>query len=107
MSSKINGIDSRPAAIGAGQAVQRPKDAMTGGPSGSVAGTADVHITGTAARLAALEQALLDLPAIDEARVAEIRFAIEEGRYTVNPDRIADQLLQLEQALRGLQINRD
>jgi len=36
---------------------------------------------------------------VNEARVAQIRLAIEEGRYQVDPERIADKLLRTEQEL--------
>ena len=58
-----------------------------------------VEITGTARHLAELEQTLDSQPAVDEARVAQVRAAIEQGRYKISPDRIADQLIQLERAL--------
>ena len=51
------------------------------------------------AALAALEQAVQSLPVVNESRVAEIRLALEEGRYQVNPERIADKLLRTEQEL--------
>ena len=41
-------------------------------------------------------------PAIDEARVAAVRLALEQGTYTVSAERIADQLLQLDQVLAPL-----
>ena len=44
-------------------------------------------------------QALRSQPAVDEARVSLLRSAIEQGRYTVQPQHVADQLMQLEQAL--------
>jgi len=49
--------------------------------------------------LAALEQTLRDLPAINGTRVAQITNSIEQGTYIVHPHEIADRLLQLEQAL--------
>jgi flagellar biosynthesis anti-sigma factor FlgM len=55
-----------------------------------------------ASQLAALEQAVRELPAADVARVATLRTAIEQGTYTVSPDRIADHLTQLEQSLESL-----
>jgi anti-sigma28 factor (negative regulator of flagellin synthesis) len=39
------------------------------------------------------------LPAVDPVRVARFSAAIEQGTYTVQPQHIADQLMQLEQAL--------
>jgi negative regulator of flagellin synthesis FlgM len=60
-----------------------------------------VRITEKAKQLAALEQAIKAMPAVDEARVAEVRRAIEEGRYEVNAERIADKLLRTERDLLG------
>ena len=60
-----------------------------------------VRITDQARMLAALEQAVQSLPVVNEARVSEIRLAIEEGRYEVVPERIADKLLRLDQELRA------
>jgi negative regulator of flagellin synthesis FlgM len=101
--SKINGLDgSRPAAPGAGR-VSRRSQASSGGAAGGTAGAVEsVHITDTAAQLAALEKAVRDLPAADESRVATLRTAIEQGTYTVSPDKVADQLMQFEQMLEPL-----
>jgi len=104
VSSKISGVDgsSPTAAVGAGRAVQRPQDAATGGAQTSAGsqGTAEnVQITGTARQLATLEQAVRDLPAVNEARVAQLRGAIEQGTYSVNSQHVAEQLMQMEHAL--------
>ena len=37
---------------------------------------------------------MADMPVVDAARVAEIRQAIAEGRFKVNPNVVADHLLQ-------------
>jgi negative regulator of flagellin synthesis FlgM len=58
-----------------------------------------VHITDSASRLASIEQMLREMPAIDEARVAQVRSALADGTYTIQPEHIADRLLQLEKAL--------
>ena len=104
MSSKIGGVDgnSPSTAIGAGRAVQRPQDAATGGTQnsqGSPGGGSNVQITGAARQLASLEQAVRDLPAVNDARVAQISNAIEQGSYTVDARHIANQLIQIEKAL--------
>jgi negative regulator of flagellin synthesis FlgM len=76
--------------------------------SGSVAAPAavpasgEVHITDTATHLATLEQSLRDSPAVDSARVEVLRNAIEKGQYTIQPEHIATQLMQMEHALRGV-----
>jgi negative regulator of flagellin synthesis FlgM len=108
VSSKIGGVDggSSTAAIGAGRAVQRPQDAATGGAQSSGAssneGGESVQITGTARQLASLEQAVRDTPEVNNARVAQISSAIEQGTYSVNSQHIADQLVQMDKELSHL-----
>jgi negative regulator of flagellin synthesis FlgM len=106
VASKISGIDSAQiASIGAGRAVQSPKDAVSGGANSDTAsedGSQNVQITGTARRLADLEQQVRDLPAVNETRVTQIRNAMEQGTYTVRPQHVADQLMSLERDLRRL-----
>lgn len=60
---------------------------------------ADVHITDTATWLATLESGLREAPPVDGARVAAIRAALEKGQYTVQPEHVATQLIQVEQSL--------
>ena len=106
MSNKIGGLDggSPSSAIGAGRGVQRPQDAATGsaGSSNGSAGNESVQITGAARQRAGLEQAIRDLPAVNEARVAQISDSIQQGTYSVNSRHIADQLIQMEKSLKDL-----
>lgn len=98
MSGKISGVDgAQTASVGAGIAVQRPKDAA--GADSAAADSSDVQITGTARTLAALEQTLRAVPPLNEERVAALRTAIEQGTYAVRPEHVADQLMQLERTL--------
>jgi negative regulator of flagellin synthesis FlgM len=100
VSNKISGVDNRTGPVGAGRAVERVRDATTG--ARTEAGPSDVHITGAALTLADLEQTVKDMPAVDEAKVAAISSAIEQGTYRISPERIADGLMHLEQALAPL-----
>src|SRR5690242_19552020 len=106
MTSKISSLSSDLAPIGAGRPAEKAHDAATGSSSPeadvSSKATGDVHITDSASQLATLEQTLRSLPAVDEARVAQFRTAIEQGTYTVHPQQIADQLMQLERSLSQL-----
>lgn len=102
MSSKINGIDNRTGPVGAGRAVERVRDATSSDARTAERGSSGVHITGAARQLADLERAVKDLPVVDEARVAAIRSALEQGSYRIQPEHIADQLVQVEQALASL-----
>lgn len=102
--SKVSAVDSSQiASIGAGRAVSRAGDQSGGTPQGAPdSASGSVQITGTARNLANLEQTLRDMPVVDEARVAHIRSAIEQGTYSVRPQHIAEQLLSLERSLRSL-----
>lgn len=66
----------------------RPRsDAAKGSPE------ADVKVSPLGAQLAAAEQALQDAPEVNAERVAELKQAIAEGRFRINPDAIAGRLL--------------
>ena len=55
-----------------------------------------VHITDSARQMLGLQQAINEVPDINAGRVEELRSAIDQQRYTVNPGKIADRLMQLE-----------
>jgi negative regulator of flagellin synthesis FlgM len=104
MSNKISGLSGGSTApIGAGRAAEKTRDATSDGSSAPASSSSsdagDVHITDSASQLASLEQAVRSLPAVDPARVAQFSSAIEQGTYTVQPQHVADQLMQLEQSL--------
>lgn len=102
MTTKINGYQNRPVQVGTDKAVARSRDADVKPSSSAAASDASpIQITEQARQLAALERAVQNLPVVDEARIAAIRLAIEEGRYEVAPERIAEKLLRLEHELRG------
>lgn len=99
--SKIDGINGRSPKVGASEPVQRQREiaADARGAGAPAKGDAGVQITSSASRLAALEQALRQLPEVDEKRVAQVKLSIQEGRYTVSPERIADRLVDMERQL--------
>ena len=102
MTNKIGGYGNRPVHNGTGKTVSRERD--TGTSSASQSGDAGkgatpVQVSDQARQLAALERAVQDAPVVNDARVAAVRTAIEEGRYEVVPERIADKLLRMEQDL--------
>jgi len=102
VSNKIDGIETRPVRVSPGTPVRKPMDSAAGKAGSGAASAPDVHITSTARSLASLEQAVLDMPAIDQERVDEIQRRLESGQYEVDPHRIADGLLRLETVLGGL-----
>lgn len=97
MNTKINGVDARPVGVSGGQPVARVRDVATGeDPAGTAVGSPDVSITDGARQLATLEKAIAALPVVDDARVAAASLAIEQGRYQVDSQKVADKLLRMD-----------
>ena len=97
--NKINGMETKPARIAATPAIGR-RGGETPAPSSAPADSGtDVHLTGAARGLAAIEQSLRAQPAIDEARVAAVKERLQKGSYEVDPQRVADRLLRLDSDL--------
>jgi negative regulator of flagellin synthesis FlgM len=99
-----SGIGNRPVQTGSDRGVNRAKDSTGASSAASAAQpaastTEGVRITDSARQLAALEQAIRDVPEVDEAKVAKVSSAIAEGSYKVAPQRIADKLIRLENEL--------
>jgi len=69
------------------------KPGTTGAQPGSGGGSR-IELSPLGAQLAGIEASLADLPVVDSQRVEEIKAAISEGRFKVNPDVIADRLLE-------------
>jgi negative regulator of flagellin synthesis FlgM len=65
----------------------------------SSGGGENVKLSPLSSQLQAIESSMADTPVVDSARVAEIRQAIAEGRFKVNPDVVADHLLQTAREL--------
>lgn len=69
--------------------------AETGKPS-----TADtVSLSGTARHLGQVSASMGTTPVFDSQRVEQIKQALRDGTYQIQPERIADQLMQLDTAL--------
>jgi negative regulator of flagellin synthesis FlgM len=99
VTTKISGLNNRPVQMGTDKKVSSTSDATATPAKAAVAANSPVRITDQARQLAALEQALNEVPVVNEARVDAIRLAIEEGQYEANPERIADKLLRAEREL--------
>ena len=99
MTTKISDFHNRPVQTGTDKKVTGPRDAAASPAQPAVAASSPVKITDQARQLASLEQAMNSLPVVNESRVAAVRSAIEDGRYQVNPERIADKLLRTEREL--------
>jgi negative regulator of flagellin synthesis FlgM len=97
MANKINGIDGRPVPVGGGAPVARSRDATADGKKADAAGSvSNIDVSDTARTLAALESRIGTLPVVNESRVEAVRRAMDEGRYHVDPQRVADKMLRFE-----------
>ena len=68
--------------------------------SGNTSSSSDrVSLTGEARQLQELETRLASAPVVDSQRVEAVRSAVENGTFTINPERIAEKLMSLEEAL--------
>ncbi len=68
-------------------------------PSTGAGSGARVQLSALSSQLQTIESQMADMPVVDAARVAEIRLAIAEGRFKVNPNVVADHLLQTAREL--------
>jgi len=96
MANKISGIDGRPVQVGGGAPVSRVRDTTDGRKTDTTGSTSNVDVSDTARTLAALEDKIGALPVVSDARVEAVRRALEEGRYHVDAQRVADKMLRFE-----------
>lgn len=102
MAGRIKGLDSSSlGASSSGSPIEqiRTSTAISTATSAPQPSVDSVNITDSARRLFALAQAVHDAPEVDAQRVAALQQAVGNGQYTINPNRIADRLLQMEQDL--------
>lgn len=68
--------------------------------------TADtVTLTDIAAKLHKLEATIVAAPIVDNARVADVKYAINNGRFEIYPNRVAEKMLRFENALGNRPLN--
>ncbi|TCK18875.1 FlgM family anti-sigma-28 factor [Thiogranum longum] len=88
---------------GQGKPVEKQDNSQSGPASGKAStgsSTADsVNLTGQARQLQMLEAQIAREPVVDTQRVQAVHAAVENGTFTINPERIADKMISLEQAL--------
>jgi len=58
-------------------------------------GSDTVDLTSQAQRFLEIEAQLASTPAVDAARVAEIRDSLADGSYQINAEEIADKMLEV------------
>ena len=99
VNNKVNGVESKPVRVASATAVHKRLEQSAGKAGSSAVSESDVHLTGASRTLAAIEQSLKDLPAVDELRVSMVRQRLNSGDYRIDPQRVADRLLSIEREL--------
>lgn len=64
-----------------------------------------VTVTSTATQLQALEKVIAKEPAVNLQRVDEVRAAVNNKQYDIDPQRVADKMLGFEGALNNARSN--
>ncbi|MFZ5466856.1 MAG: flagellar biosynthesis anti-sigma factor FlgM [Pseudomonadota bacterium] len=67
-------------------------------PTGEAAADS-ITLTETGSQIAAASREMAATPAFDSAKVERIKELIAEGRYSIDPQRIADRFIELESSL--------
>ena len=97
MANKISGIDGRPVQVGGSAPATRVRNSTSEGAKSETAGAvSNIDVSDTARTLAALEDKIAGLPVVNESRVDAVRRALDEGRYHVDAQRVADKMLRFE-----------
>jgi negative regulator of flagellin synthesis FlgM len=70
------------------------KPASAAGTAGAAAGTGDaVHLSALSSQMQSADAVLSSVPVVNRAQVDEIKQAISEGRFKVNPEVVADKVI--------------
>ena len=97
MADKISGLNSSlditKTSAKQTEKVQRESEAP------SRASNDDVKLTDTAVRMQKLEAQLAETPEVDRSRVDAVREKLQSGSYSVDPQRVAERLMQIERDL--------
>ena len=99
MANDISGINSSRAQQSGERAVTGSKKESSdskASTSTSSTGADKVSLTDTASRLKALEHQLAQQPEIDRTRVNDVQDAISNGSYKIDPERVADKMINFE-----------
>ncbi|KAF1694493.1 MULTISPECIES: flagellar biosynthesis anti-sigma factor FlgM [Pseudoxanthomonas] len=100
MSQKIEGSTPLPAVHSTGQVGRAAAaGADRSSPVESVQAGDSLRLTGEATSLQALQRELSAAPAVDSARVEQVKQALEAGTYRIDPAKIAERMLDMDKLL--------
>ncbi len=103
---EISGPNSRKAELKTDKSASSAVKSTTSGTnakastsSGQQGQTDKISLTDTAARLKELEMGLASQPVVDTQRVQSVQSAINDGTFEVDPDSVAEKMIEFETGL--------
>ena len=102
MSLDINGLPATKVTSSTDDSQVKPsvEQTSTQQESGKSSTTDTVSLSDNAVQLGKLENNVVSTPVVDTQRVEQVKQAIKDGSYEVDPARIADKLMQFESILK-------
>ena len=76
-----------------------PADAAQGKDASTARPADKLELTDRARSLKAIEERIRSAPDIDNQQITKLKQALKDGTYEINPERIADKLLALDDLL--------
>ena len=98
----INGIPSSkvPGSVDDAKVKQTVEQPSAQQESGKSSTTDTVSLSDNAVQLGKLENTVVSTPVVDTQRVEQVKQAIKDGSYEVDPAKVADKLMQFESILK-------
>ncbi|WP_076410873.1 flagellar biosynthesis anti-sigma factor FlgM [Shewanella sp. UCD-KL12] len=103
-------IDIKQVSTAANTQINKPSTNKSGGQTTSESASPlstppksdSVSLTSQAQQLQSTQAKMTDIPEINEQKVQEIKLAISEGRYKIDPEKLATNIAQFENDLKDL-----
>lgn len=102
MSLEINGLPPSkvPSSTDETQLKQATEQPSSEQESGKSSTTDTVSLSDNAVQLGKLDNTVVSTPVVDTQRVEQVKQAIKDGTYEVDPAKVADKLMQFESILK-------
>jgi negative regulator of flagellin synthesis FlgM len=103
MTIDINGISSAKVhSLTDDKQLKQPVEQQPARPETGQSSTADtVSLSDNAMQLGKLDSSVAATPVVDTQRVEQVKQAISDGTYEVDPEKVADKLMQFESILKS------
>lgn len=101
MSVNFNGVKNNPVSPQRPDTPSKPAITADKGPATAPKANEGVNLSARAKAVKVAEQQLREQPEIDDAKVAQIRQALESGTYKIDAEQLAQKMLDMDQSIFG------